>query len=179
MKASLQRPGRIAAAVGGAVAVGAAGLMAVLAGTASAATPGVCTDNVNVRAEPAANAKIVAVCDRGTKVEIGQERNGFVELVNLGGWSVKDYVKADAAAPADPNKPADAGLTAPEPAPATTPAPGAKPAPGAVPAPGAEPATGTAPAAGTAADPAEAPANAPAEAPAEAKPSGLGGLLGR
>ena len=167
MKASLQRPGRIAAAVGGAVAVGAAGLMAVLAGTASAATPGVCTDNVNVRAEPEATAKIVAVCDRGTKVEIGEERNGFVQLVNLGGWSVKDYVKADAAAPADPNKPADAGLTAPQedPAPATT--------------PGAAPAPGQAPAAGTAEDPEEAPAAAPAEAPAQQeKPASSGGLAG-
>ncbi|WP_181784138.1 SH3 domain-containing protein, partial [Pseudonocardia pini] len=104
MKASLQRPSRVAAAVGGAVAVGAAALMAVLAGTASAATPGVCTDNVNVRAEPKADAKIVAVCDRGTKVQIGEEKDGFVELENLGGWSVKEFVKADAAAPADPNK---------------------------------------------------------------------------
>jgi hypothetical protein len=161
MKASLQRPGRIAAAVGGAVAVGAAGLMAVLAGTASAATPGVCTDNVNVRAEPKADAKIVAVCDRGTKVELGKKQNGFVELVNLGGWSVDDYVKADATPAADPNKPADAGLTAPQgAAPATTPAPGAAPA--------------ETPAAGEA--PADEPA--PAEEPAPARSGGLGGLLG-
>ncbi|SDF06554.1 SH3 domain-containing protein [Pseudonocardia oroxyli] len=170
MKASLQRPGRIAAAVGGAVAVGAAGLMAVLAGTASAATPGVCTDNVNVRAEPEAGAKIVAVCDRGTKVEIGAEKNGFVELVNLGGWSVKDYVKADAAPAADPNKPADAGLTAPQNrAPATTPAPGAATAPAA----GEDPEDADAPAA-----PAAKPADAPAEEPAPARSGGLGGLFG-
>jgi hypothetical protein len=106
---ALQRPGRAAAAVGGVLAVGAAGLMAVLAGTASAATAGTCTDNVNVRQEPRADAPIVAVCDRGTKVQVGETRNGFVKLENLKGWAVKQYVKTnDGAAATEP--PADAGV---------------------------------------------------------------------
>jgi uncharacterized protein YraI len=107
---ALQRPGRAAAAVGGVLAVGAAGLMAVLAGTASAATTGTCTDNVNVREEPAADADIVAVCDRGTEVEVGETRNGFVKLENLDGWAVKDYVKTDGTG-SGAETPDDAGLT--------------------------------------------------------------------
>jgi len=90
---ALRRPGRATAAVGGVVAIGAAGLMAVLAGTASAATPGTCVDNVNVRAEPTTDARIVAVCDRGTAVEVGEKKNGFVKLENLGGWAVEQYVR--------------------------------------------------------------------------------------
>ncbi|MCW0214884.1 MAG: SH3 domain-containing protein [Pseudonocardia sp.] len=93
---TLQRPGRAAAAVGGMVAVGAATLMALLSGTASAATAGTCTDNVNVRSEPSATAEIVAVCDRGTTVQIGEKRNGFVKLENLDGWASAKYVKANA-----------------------------------------------------------------------------------
>jgi len=204
---NLQRPGRLAAAVGGAVAVGAAGLMAVLSGTASAApattTPGVCSDNVNVRAEPKAGSKIVAVCDRGTKVQIGEEKNGFVRLTNLKGWAAKQYVKADGApaapaAPATPPAPggAPAPAAAPAPAPTATPKPGApaaKPAAGApattpaAGAPAATPAPAAAPGAPAAAPgaPAAAPAaGAPADLPAPgqlapAKPGGLGGgLLG-
>ncbi|MFR9803531.1 SH3 domain-containing protein [Pseudonocardia sp. RS010] len=107
---ALQRPGRAAAAVGGVLAVGAAGLMAVLAGTASAATSGTCTDNVNVREEPRADADIVAVCDRGTAVEVGETRNGFVELESLGGWAVQEYVRTDGTA-VGTDTPDDAGLT--------------------------------------------------------------------
>jgi hypothetical protein len=203
---NLQRPGRLAAAVGGAVAVGAAGLMAVLSGTASAApattTPGVCSDNVNVRAEPKAGSKIVAVCDRGTKVQIGEEKNGFVQLTNLKGWAAKQYVKADGApaAPAAPPAPggAPAPAAAPAPAPTATPKPGApaaKPAagapattpaagaPAATPvagAPAATPAPAAAPGAPAAAPAAGAPADLPAPGQlAPAKPGGLGGgLLG-
>ncbi|WP_425569489.1 SH3 domain-containing protein [Pseudonocardia yuanmonensis] len=136
--------------------------MAVLAGTASAATTGTCTDNVNVREEPAEDAAIVAVCDRGTEVQVGETRNGFVKLENLDGWAVEDYVKTDGTA-ADADTPEDAGLTRGEDggngAPETTDAPSA---------------SGT-----------DSPENAPAdgedggeEAPAEQAPRGVGGLFG-
>jgi uncharacterized protein YraI len=93
---TLQRPGRAAAVVGGMVAVGAATMMALLSGTASAATAGTCTDNVNVRSEPSTTSEIVAVCDRGTTVQMGQTQNGFVKLENLDGWASAEYVKANA-----------------------------------------------------------------------------------
>ncbi|WP_433501971.1 SH3 domain-containing protein [Pseudonocardia halophobica] len=168
---ALQRPGRAAAAVGGVLAVGAAGLMAVLAGTASAATTGTCTDNVNVREEPAADADIVAVCDRGTEVEVGETRNGFVKLENLDGWAVKDYVKTDGTGTAA-ETPDDAGLTpsrgdANDGAPETTP-----PASGTDSPENAAPAEGADGADGTGAD-----EEAPAE-PAPARSGGVPGLLG-
>jgi uncharacterized protein YraI len=164
---ALQGPGRAAAAVGGVLAVGAAGLMAVLAGTASAATTGTCTDNVNVREQPAADAAIVAVCDRGTEVQVGETRNGFVKLENLDGWAVKDYVKTDGTA-SDADTPDDAGLTS-----------GGDGARGGN--AGAPETTGAPSASGT-----DSPENAPADgeagedAPAEQAPArgGVGGLLG-
>ncbi|MHA6794844.1 SH3 domain-containing protein [Pseudonocardia bannensis] len=96
----LQRPGRAAAVVGGLVAVGATTMMALAAGTAGAAEPGRCTDNVNVRAEPSPTARIIAVCERGTEVTVGEKRNGFVKLTNLGGWSAEEFVSVDGATPA-------------------------------------------------------------------------------
>ncbi|MCE3549966.1 SH3 domain-containing protein [Pseudonocardia sp. RS11V-5] len=166
----LQRPGRAAAAVGGLLAVGAAGLMAVLAGTASAATAGTCTDNVNVREEPRADAAIVAVCDRGTTVQVGETRNGFVKLENLDGWAVKDYVKTNGAASGSgTGTPSDAGVTRGGQngsTPATTAAPSAS---------GTDSPENATPAEG--ADGANADQNAPAETPARS--GGVGGLLGR
>jgi uncharacterized protein YraI len=95
---ALQRPGRAAAVVGAVVAVSATTLMALVAGTASAAEPGRCTDNVNVRSEPVFNAPIVALCEAGTDVEVGETRNGFVRLVDLGGWASEEFVTLDSAA---------------------------------------------------------------------------------
>ena len=92
---ALQRRGRVAAAVGGLVAAGAATVM-VLAGTASAAEQGRCTDNVNVRSQPSASASVVTVCRRGTDVTIGERRNGFVQLTNLNGWAAEQYVSGGA-----------------------------------------------------------------------------------
>jgi hypothetical protein len=88
------RPARIAAAVGATVAAGATAMLAVTA-TASADEPGRCLQNVNVREKPDAESRIVALCEAGTKVELGEERDGFVRIDELGGWASKDYVKAD------------------------------------------------------------------------------------
>lgn len=96
---ALHRPGRAVAAVGAAVAVGAATL-AVIAGTAAAAEPGRCIDNVNVRAEPSMDARILSVCQTGTDVEVGETRNGFVQLVDLGGWASAEFVSVDGTEPA-------------------------------------------------------------------------------
>ncbi|NMI00040.1 SH3 domain-containing protein [Pseudonocardia acidicola] len=119
----VQRPGRAAAVVGGLVAVGAATAMALAAGTASAAEQGRCTDNVNVRAEPSDTARIVAVCQRGTEVTIGQKRNGFVELTNLHGWAIEQYVSSGNSAPArtTPTTGADRRPAAPTTSPAAAP----------------------------------------------------------
>jgi uncharacterized protein YraI len=89
------RPVRITAAVGAVVAAGTTVFMAVAAGTASADEPGRCTQNVNVREEADATSKIVAMCESGTAVTIGPERDGFAYLENLHGWASKDYIKAD------------------------------------------------------------------------------------
>jgi hypothetical protein len=89
------RPVRVAAAVGAVVAAGTTVFMAVAAGTASADEPGRCTQNVNVREEADATSKIVAMCESGTAVTIGPERDGFAYLENLHGWASKDYIKAD------------------------------------------------------------------------------------
>jgi uncharacterized protein YraI len=94
------RPARIAAAVGATVAAGAAAMLAVTA-TASADEPGRCLQNVNVREEPDAESRIVALCEAGTKVELGEERDGFVRIDELGGWASKDYVKADETSSSD------------------------------------------------------------------------------
>lgn len=94
---ALRRRGRVTAAVGGVLAVGAAGTMALLSGTAAAATAGTCTDNVNVRAEPRVDAPVVTVCERGTTVQVGEKRNGFVKLENLKGWAAVQYVQTTGA----------------------------------------------------------------------------------
>ena len=96
----LNRPARIAAAVGATVAAGATAMLAVTA-TASADEPGRCLQNVNVREKPDAESRIVALCEAGTKVELGEERDGFVRIDELGGWASKDYVKADETSSSD------------------------------------------------------------------------------
>ena len=112
----LSRPGRAVAVVGAVVAVSATTLMAVVAGSAGAQEPGRCTDNVNVRAQPSIDAPIVAVCEAGTAVQVGETRNGFVRLIDLGGWSAQEFVSVDGAPPArpasrTPSRSDDAGST--------------------------------------------------------------------
>jgi hypothetical protein len=88
------RPARVAAAVGVTVAAGAAAMLAVTT-TASADEPGRCLQNVNVREDPDAESRIVALCEAGTRVKLGEERDGFVRIDEMGGWAAEDYVKAD------------------------------------------------------------------------------------
>lgn len=114
---ALQRPGRLAAAIGAVVAVCATILMVLLADTATASVPGRCTENVNVREHPDLNARIVATCERGTEVRVAERRNGFVRLVDLGGWAVQEYVSVNGAPP-----PAPASTTAPSATPSAGPA---------------------------------------------------------
>ncbi len=94
---ALQRPGRVAAVVGAVVAVSATTLMAFVAGTASAAVPGRCTDNVNVREQPRPTATIVGKCRADQAVTVGEKRDGFVQLPELGGWASAEYVAVDGA----------------------------------------------------------------------------------
>ncbi|QJY48474.1 SH3 domain-containing protein [Pseudonocardia broussonetiae] len=101
----MARPGRTAAVVGAVVAVSATTLMGVLAGTASAVSPGRCVENVNVRAEPSIDSRIVAVCEAGTAVETGRIRDGFVQLTDQGGWASEQYVSVGGAAPATGSAP--------------------------------------------------------------------------
>jgi hypothetical protein len=96
------RPGRRTAAVGAVVAVGVAGLMGLVAGTATAAPPGRCVENVNVRAEPDADAPIVALCRARSETRLGATRGGYVELTDLGGWAALQYVSAAGSAVAGP-----------------------------------------------------------------------------
>lgn len=86
---------RTVAVVGATVAVGATTLMGIAAGTAAADVPGRCLDNVNVRAQPSMDARIVAVCEAGDAVQTDAVRDGFVQLTNLGGWAVAEYVEVD------------------------------------------------------------------------------------
>ena len=92
------RPVRVAAAVGAVLAAGTTTFMALAAGTASADEPGRCTQNVNVREDADATSRIVALCEEGTKVTLGAERDHFVWLDKLHGWASTDYVQADKAA---------------------------------------------------------------------------------
>ncbi|MBW0089204.1 SH3 domain-containing protein [Pseudonocardia sp. KRD-184] len=101
----MARPGRTAAVVGAVVAVSATTLMGVLVGTASAVAPGRCVENVNVRAEPSIDSRIVAVCEAGTAVETGRIRDGFVQLTDQGGWASEQYVSVGGAAPATGSAP--------------------------------------------------------------------------
>jgi hypothetical protein len=98
------RPGRAAAVVGGVVAVSATAAVALVTGTATA-TPtddesGRCTKNVNVRAEPDVTSRIVGLCEQGTEVQVGESRDGFLQLTNLGGWAAQEYVSVNGSAPA-------------------------------------------------------------------------------
>jgi uncharacterized protein YraI len=163
---TLQRPGRAAAAVGGMVAVGAATMMALLSGTASAATAGTCTDNVNVRSEPSATSEIVAVCDRGTTVQMGETKDGFVKLENLDGWASAQYVKANADRASDEGTSSGTQRRTPT---TTT----AAPVPAAAGSEnGSEPTTTTAKPSNTAGDESTAPANENGD-PAAESPRGL------
>jgi hypothetical protein len=94
------RPARVAAAVGVTVAAGAAAMLAVTT-TASADEPGRCLQNVNVREDPDAESRIVALCEAGTRVKLGEERDGFVRIDEMGGWVAEDYVKADESSSGD------------------------------------------------------------------------------
>jgi hypothetical protein len=114
----IDRPGRAAVTAGVLLAASAAAAMALAVGTASAAAPGRCTTDVNVRTEPAVTAPVVGRCAEGTAVQVGEERDGFVQLAELGGWAAAQYVARDDVpvpapagdAPAPPA--ADAGPTA-------------------------------------------------------------------
>ena len=103
-KSLFDRPGRATAAVGAVIAVSATAAVALLSGTAtatpSAEQPGRCTKNVNVRAEPDTTSRIVALCEEGTAVKVGEAREGFVRLTNLGGWAAQEYISVNGRAPA-------------------------------------------------------------------------------
>jgi hypothetical protein len=104
------RSTRTVAAVGAVVAAGTATFMAVAAGTASADEPGHCLQNVNVREEADVNSRIVAMCEAGTQLTIGPEKEGWAYLENLRGWASRDFIKADATpAPAAGETPATPG----------------------------------------------------------------------
>jgi hypothetical protein len=106
MKA-LQGPARVAAVVGAIAAVGAGTVFVV--GTASAAEPAKCVDNVNVREEPRIDSKVIALCEAGTVVEAGEVRNGFVKLTDLGGWSAQEYISINGQKPVKPSSSRDTG----------------------------------------------------------------------
>ncbi len=131
------RPGRTAAVVGAVVAVSATTLMG-FAGSASAMVPGTCTENVNVRAEPDIDSRIVALCEAGTAVTTGATRDGFVRLTDLGGWASAQYISIDGAQPASTG-PAPSTATSPSTSPSTPPSTG----PSTRPAPADEDETGT------------------------------------
>jgi hypothetical protein len=101
----LDRPGRAAAVVGTVLAVSAGTTMALVA-TAAADEPGRCVTNVNVREQPDITSRIVALCEAGTEVQVGETRDGFVQLTNLGGWSAQQYVSVAGRPPAEPAAPA-------------------------------------------------------------------------
>ncbi len=88
-------PARLAAAVAAVVAATTTTALALTAGSASADEPGRCLQNVNVRENPDAASRIVALCEAGTPVRLGEERDGFVRVDELGGWAARDFVTAD------------------------------------------------------------------------------------
>lgn len=108
-KSLFDRPGRATAAVGAVIAVSATAAVALLSGTAtatpSAEQPGRCTKNVNVRAEPDTTSRIVALCEEGTAVKVGEAREGFLRLTNLGGWAAQEYISVNGRAPAAAARP--------------------------------------------------------------------------
>jgi hypothetical protein len=89
---ALRSPGRLATAVGLAVAAVGATVMAVSVAQA-APEPGRCIDNVNVRERPEANARVIGLCRTGTRVTVEERRAGFVKLKEYNGWSVERYVE--------------------------------------------------------------------------------------
>ena len=91
-------PARVVAAVAAVIAAGTTTVLALTAGTAVADEAGRCTQNVNVREEPEATSRIVALCEAGTEVMLGAERDDFVYLDKLQGWASKEFVTADGAA---------------------------------------------------------------------------------
>ncbi|MGI5130482.1 hypothetical protein ACQEVB_27010 [Pseudonocardia sp. CA-107938] len=97
---AIRRHARAVAVAGAVVAVGAATVMTVT--IAEAAEAGTCTDNVNVRAEPKSDARIVTLCKRGTAVKVGATKNGFVELPALHGWAAQEYVEVGGHTPRAP-----------------------------------------------------------------------------
>jgi hypothetical protein len=103
-KSLFDRPGRATAVVGAVVAVSATAAVALLSGTATATPspeqPGRCTKNVNVRSEPDSTSRIVALCEEGTAVKVGEARDGFLRLTNLGGWAAQEYISVNGRAPA-------------------------------------------------------------------------------
>ena len=102
-KSLFDRPGRAAAAVGAVVAVSATAAVALVSGTAIGAPaeePGRCTQNVNVRQEPDIGSQIVALCEAGSEVKVGESRAGFVRLTNLGGWAAQEYISVNGQPPA-------------------------------------------------------------------------------
>lgn len=101
MKA-LQRRVRVAAVIGVVAAAG-AGTMIAVVGTASATEPAKCVENVNVREEPRIDSRVVALCKAGTTVEAGEVRNGFVKLVDLGGWSSQEFISINGQRPVKPS----------------------------------------------------------------------------
>jgi hypothetical protein len=103
-KSLFDRPGRAAATAGAVVAVSATAVVALVSGTATATPaagePSRCAKNVNVRAEPDPTSRIVALCEQGTEVKVGESRDGFVQLTNLGGWAAQEYVSVNGQPPA-------------------------------------------------------------------------------
>ncbi|WP_226362582.1 hypothetical protein [Pseudonocardia sp. ICBG1142] len=83
---------RRVAAVLGALAGAGVTTIGIVAGTASAAGTGTCTQSVNVRSEPETDAPIVGVCERGETTSTGDTQDGFVELPEYGGWAMSRYV---------------------------------------------------------------------------------------
>lgn len=88
-------PARVAAGAGLVLVTAVGVALGAAAGTATAAAPGRCTADVNVRAEPEPTAEVVGLCAEGTVVEVGERRDGFVRLPELGGWSAERYVAVD------------------------------------------------------------------------------------
>ena len=86
------RPVRLLLATGAVVVAGTSTFVA-LAGTAAADEPGRCLQNVNVREYPTTTSRIVALCEAGTQVVTGEERDGWVRLEELDGWAAAGYVE--------------------------------------------------------------------------------------
>jgi hypothetical protein len=95
----MNRPRRAAAAAAAVLALTTTATVALVT-TASADEPGRCLENVNVREKPDVNSRIVALCEAGTQVQVGETRSGFVRLTDLGGWASQQYVAVNGRSPA-------------------------------------------------------------------------------